>query len=54
MHTRQLGTTDMQITPPGLGTWAIGGGNYQFGWGSQDDKNPPQLFTGRLNLASIG
>lgn len=38
MRTRQFGKTEMQITPLGLGTWAIGGGNYQFGWGSQDDK----------------
>lgn len=38
MQTRQFGKTEMQITPIGLGTWAIGGGNYQFGWGSQDDK----------------
>lgn len=38
MQTREFGRTEMQITPVGLGTWAIGGGNYQFGWGSQDDE----------------
>ncbi len=38
MRTRQFGRTDMQITPVGLGTWAIGGGNYEFGWGEQDDQ----------------
>jgi aryl-alcohol dehydrogenase-like predicted oxidoreductase len=38
MRTRQLGRTDMQITPIGLGAWAIGGGNYEFGWGVQDDQ----------------
>lgn len=37
MRTRQLGNTDLEITPLGLGTWAIGGGNWQFGWGPQDD-----------------
>jgi aryl-alcohol dehydrogenase-like predicted oxidoreductase len=30
---RQFGKTDMQITPIGIGAWAIGGS-----WGSQDDK----------------
>jgi len=28
----------MQITPLGLGTWAIGGGGWAFGWGPQDDE----------------
>ena len=38
MRTRQFGRTDMQITPIGLGAWAIGGGSYEFGWGAQDDQ----------------
>lgn len=29
----------MQITPLGVGAWAIGGGGWAFGWGSQDDKD---------------
>ncbi len=37
MQTRRLGNTDMEITPLGLGTWAIGGGGWSFGWGPQDD-----------------
>ena len=37
MQTRQLGNSDMHITPLGLGTWAIGGGNWEMAWGSQDD-----------------
>ena len=37
MHTRQLGNTDMQITPLGFGTWAIGGGGWESGWGPQND-----------------
>jgi aryl-alcohol dehydrogenase-like predicted oxidoreductase len=37
METRQFGNTDMQITRIGFGAWAIGGGNWAFGWGPQDD-----------------
>lgn len=37
MRTRLLGTSDLAITPLGFGAWAIGGGDWAFGWGSQDD-----------------
>jgi aryl-alcohol dehydrogenase-like predicted oxidoreductase len=37
MQTRPFGTTGMDITPIGLGAWAIGGSGYAFGWGPQDD-----------------
>ncbi|HLJ35767.1 MAG TPA: aldo/keto reductase [Ktedonobacteraceae bacterium] len=50
MRTRQFGNTDMQITPLGLGTWAIGGGNYEFGWGSQDDKESIAVIQRALEL----
>lgn len=39
MKTRQLGTSDLHITPIGFGTWAIGGGEWIGGWGSQDDRD---------------
>jgi aryl-alcohol dehydrogenase-like predicted oxidoreductase len=32
-----LGTTGLRITRAGFGAWAIGGGNWHFGWGPQDD-----------------
>jgi aryl-alcohol dehydrogenase-like predicted oxidoreductase len=35
--TRQLGNSDLKITPIGYGAWAIGGGNWEFAWGAQDD-----------------
>jgi len=35
--TRKLGNSDLQITPLGVGAWAIGGGGWAFGWGPQDD-----------------
>jgi aryl-alcohol dehydrogenase-like predicted oxidoreductase len=38
MHTRRLGTSDLHITRLGFGAWAIGGGNWEFGWGPQDDR----------------
>jgi aryl-alcohol dehydrogenase-like predicted oxidoreductase len=37
MNTRQLGNSDMQITPLGVGAWAMGGGGWAFAWGPQDD-----------------
>jgi len=38
MHTKQLGDSDLFITPIGFGAWAIGGSGWQFAWGSQDDS----------------
>ena len=37
MNTRQLGNSDLHITPIGFGAWAIGGSGWQFAWGAQDD-----------------
>jgi len=37
MQTRQLGNSDMHLTPIGFGAWAIGGGGWAFAWGAQDD-----------------
>ncbi len=39
MQTRQLGNSDLQITPLGVGAWAIGGGGLPFTWGPQDDND---------------
>jgi aryl-alcohol dehydrogenase-like predicted oxidoreductase len=36
---RKLGNSDLQITPLGIGAWAIGGGDWQFSWGAQDDAD---------------
>ncbi len=38
LPTRQLGTTDMNITRVGFGAWAAGGGGWAYGWGPQDDN----------------
>jgi aryl-alcohol dehydrogenase-like predicted oxidoreductase len=36
MKTKILGNSDLSITPIGFGAWAAGG-NWEFGWGGQDD-----------------
>jgi aryl-alcohol dehydrogenase-like predicted oxidoreductase len=35
---RTLGNSDLHLTPIGFGAWAIGGGNWEFAWGPQDDQ----------------
>ena len=35
MQKRQLGSTDLSLTTIGVGTWAIGGKNWLYGWGDQ-------------------
>ena len=39
MKLRQLGNSDLHITPVGIGAWAMGGGKWEFAWGPQDDKD---------------
>lgn len=34
---RALGLSSLEITTVGLGTWAMGGGDWAFAWGPQDD-----------------
>jgi aryl-alcohol dehydrogenase-like predicted oxidoreductase len=37
LATTELGSTGLEITRIGFGTWAIGGGGWEAGWGPQDD-----------------
>jgi aryl-alcohol dehydrogenase-like predicted oxidoreductase len=37
MHKKRLGNSDMELTPIGVGAWAMGGGGWAFAWGPQDD-----------------
>jgi aryl-alcohol dehydrogenase-like predicted oxidoreductase len=39
METKQLGYSDLLITPVGYGSWAIGGSGWQFAWGKQNDDD---------------
>jgi aryl-alcohol dehydrogenase-like predicted oxidoreductase len=50
MQTRQLGRSDLNLTTVGLGTWAIGGGDWDFGWGPQDDKESIAAIRRALDL----
>jgi aryl-alcohol dehydrogenase-like predicted oxidoreductase len=38
IDTAKLGSGGPEITRLGLGAWAIGGGEWDFGWGPQDDQ----------------
>ena len=50
MQTRQLGKTDLYITPIGFGTWAVGGGQWAGGWGPQDDQQSIAAINRALDL----
>lgn len=50
MQTKQLGNTDLFLTRVGLGTWAIGGGNWKFSWGPQDDGESISAIHRALDL----
>ncbi|MFQ5794344.1 MAG: aldo/keto reductase [Candidatus Bipolaricaulia bacterium] len=50
MRTRKLGWTDLNLSTIGLGTWAIGGGDWEFGWGPQDDQESIATIRRTLEL----
>ncbi|BAP57435.1 oxidoreductase, aldo/keto reductase family [Thioploca ingrica] len=50
MQTRKLGYSNLYLTPIGLGTWAIGGGNNPYGWGIQDDNDSIATIRHALDL----
>ncbi len=39
MDKKQLGNSDLLLSPIGFGAWAIGGGDWAFSWGPQDDND---------------
>lgn len=49
MQTKRLGNSDLDITPLGVGAWAIGGGGWAFAWGSQDDNDSIQAIRAALD-----
>jgi aryl-alcohol dehydrogenase-like predicted oxidoreductase len=47
---RTLGNSDLHLTPIGFGAWAIGGGNWEFAWGPQDDNESVNAIRRALDL----
>ncbi len=39
MQKRKLGNSDLEITPIGIGAWAMGGAGWAFSWSAQDDND---------------
>ncbi|MCG8346075.1 MAG: aldo/keto reductase [Chlorobiales bacterium] len=50
MEKRKFGTTGMEITPIGFGSWAIGGENWSHGWGPQDNNKAVEAIERALEL----
>lgn len=49
MISTTLGRSGLEISVLGLGTWAIGGGEYEFGWGPQDDDDSEEMIKAALD-----
>jgi aryl-alcohol dehydrogenase-like predicted oxidoreductase len=47
---RTLGNPDLRLTAIGFGAWAIGGGNWEFAWGPQDDNESIDAIHRALDL----
>ncbi len=50
MKTAQLGNTGLEISRVGFGAWAIGGADYDWGWGDQDDEESIAAIRHALDL----
>jgi aryl-alcohol dehydrogenase-like predicted oxidoreductase len=50
MEKKRLGNSDMELTPIGFGAWAIGGGDWAFSWGPQDDNDSIAAIHKALDL----
>jgi aryl-alcohol dehydrogenase-like predicted oxidoreductase len=45
-----LGNTGLEISRVGFGAWALGGANYDWGWGAQDDEQSIATIHHALDL----
>lgn len=50
MQMRPLGNSDILLTPIGFGSWAAGGGNWEYAWGPQDDAESVAAIQHALDL----
>ena len=50
MKVKQLGNSDLDITPIGFGAWAIGGPGWAFAWGPQEDDDSIAAIHEALDL----
>jgi len=50
MQTKKLGRTELELSVIGFGAWAIGGGDYIFGWGPQDDHDSIKAIHKALDM----
>jgi aryl-alcohol dehydrogenase-like predicted oxidoreductase len=50
MNTKQLGNSEINVTPIGFGAWAIGGSGWEFSWGAQDDNDSIAAIREALDL----
>ena len=49
MQRKRLGNSDMELTPIGIGAWAMGGGGWAFAWGPQDDRQSIEAIHAALD-----
>jgi aryl-alcohol dehydrogenase-like predicted oxidoreductase len=49
MLKKKLGNSDLELTPVGVGAWAMGGGNWAFSWGPQDDNESIEAIHAALD-----
>jgi aryl-alcohol dehydrogenase-like predicted oxidoreductase len=49
MKKTRLGDSDLELTPIGVGAWAMGGGGWAFAWGPQDDNESIEAIHAALD-----
>ena len=49
MNKKRLGNSDLELTPIGIGAWAMGGGGWAFAWGPQDDNESIEAIHAALD-----